>query len=208
MRRLYEMLQVLQTSDYYPFGLQIAAGSYQKQTALDNDYLYNGKVTLVTTGLEKEIDGMISITQEQSEFVQTMNDAIGSQSTISIETVNAESTVTVGNIITNQVDMADIAEFDKAGAGGSSSAGALSHEVKEQQLKAEGGGVKGVYPVGAGVMHHEAKKAENRTNGNVRVENPVAGTNTFYEKDGTKTAQTVNPNTSTGVATVSKVKIP
>jgi len=36
-------LQVLQTSDYYPFGLQIAAGSYQKQTALDNDYLYNGK---------------------------------------------------------------------------------------------------------------------------------------------------------------------
>ena len=37
------ILQVLQTSDYYPFGLQIAAGSYQKQTALDNDYLYNGK---------------------------------------------------------------------------------------------------------------------------------------------------------------------
>jgi len=37
------VLQVLQTSDYYPFGLQIAAGSYQKQTTLDNDYLYNGK---------------------------------------------------------------------------------------------------------------------------------------------------------------------
>jgi RHS repeat-associated protein len=37
------ILQVLQTSDYYPFGLQIAAGSYQKQTTLDNDYLYNGK---------------------------------------------------------------------------------------------------------------------------------------------------------------------
>lgn len=36
-------LQVLQTNDYYPFGLQIAAQSYQKQTALDNDYLYNGK---------------------------------------------------------------------------------------------------------------------------------------------------------------------
>lgn len=36
-------LQVLQTNDYYPFGLQIAAPSYQKQTALDNDYLYNGK---------------------------------------------------------------------------------------------------------------------------------------------------------------------
>jgi len=36
-------LQVLQTNDYYPFGLQIAASSYQKQTSLDNDYLYNGK---------------------------------------------------------------------------------------------------------------------------------------------------------------------
>lgn len=36
-------LQVLQTNDYYPFGLQIAAQSYQKQTTLDNDYLYNGK---------------------------------------------------------------------------------------------------------------------------------------------------------------------
>jgi RHS repeat-associated protein len=36
-------LQVMQTTDYYPFGLSMAAQSYQKQTALDNDYLYNGK---------------------------------------------------------------------------------------------------------------------------------------------------------------------
>ena len=36
-------LQVLQTTDYYPFGLQMAAQSYQKQSSLDNDYLYNGK---------------------------------------------------------------------------------------------------------------------------------------------------------------------
>jgi len=36
-------LQVLQTSDYYPFGLAMAAQSYQKQSSLDNDYLYNGK---------------------------------------------------------------------------------------------------------------------------------------------------------------------
>jgi len=35
-------LQVVQTNDYYPFGLQIAAQSYQKQTALDNDYKFNG----------------------------------------------------------------------------------------------------------------------------------------------------------------------
>ncbi len=36
-------LQVVQTTDYYPFGLAMAAQSYQKQSALDNDYLYNGK---------------------------------------------------------------------------------------------------------------------------------------------------------------------
>jgi RHS repeat-associated protein len=178
----------------------------------------NGKVTMVATGLEKGIlgdklasesgsDGML-MTNEQSAFMQTMNEAINSPSTISVETVNADANVTVGNIITNQIDMADIAEFDKAGPGASSSVGALAHEVKEQQLKAEAGGVKGVYPAGAGTMHREATKAENRTNGNVRVENPVAGTNTFYEKDGTKTAQTVNPNPATGVATVTKKKIP
>jgi hypothetical protein len=73
--------------------------------------------------------------------------------------------------------------------------------------RAEGGGVKGAYPAGALVMHSEATKAENRTNGNVRVENPVAGTNIFNEKDGTKTAQTVTPQAS-GVATVTKTKTP
>jgi len=36
-------LQVLQTSDYYPFGLPMAAQGYQTQSSLDNDYLYNGK---------------------------------------------------------------------------------------------------------------------------------------------------------------------
>lgn len=36
-------LQVVQTTDYYPFGLAMAAQSYQKQSTLDNDYLYNGK---------------------------------------------------------------------------------------------------------------------------------------------------------------------
>jgi RHS repeat-associated protein len=36
-------LQVVQTTDYYPFGLAINPLSTQKQSALDNDYLYNGK---------------------------------------------------------------------------------------------------------------------------------------------------------------------
>ena len=166
-----------------------------------------GKVSLVNSGAIYA--GLVTLSAEQNAFVQTLNEAINSPATIEIETVNADPNVTVGNIITNQIDMADIAEFDKAGSGGSSSAGALAHEVKEQQLKAEAGGTKGTYPNGAGLMHRGAIKAENLTNGNKRVENqPVSGTDTFYEKDGTKTAQTVNPNTVTGVAQVTKIKIP
>ena len=41
--RATSVLQVVQTTDYYPFGLGINPLSYQKQSALDNDYLYNGK---------------------------------------------------------------------------------------------------------------------------------------------------------------------
>jgi RHS repeat-associated protein len=36
-------LQVVQTNDYYPFGLAINANTYQKEASMDNDYLYNGK---------------------------------------------------------------------------------------------------------------------------------------------------------------------
>ncbi|MDR7131004.1 hypothetical protein J2X69_003363 [Algoriphagus sp. 4150] len=168
----------------------------------------NGKVTLVNTGLD-QLEGPwpTIISDEAQAFVNNLNEAINSEAIITIETVSADPNVTVGNIITNQVDMADIAEFDKAGEGGSSSAGALSHEIKEQQLKAEAGGTKGGYPKGAGIMHREVTRAENRTNGNKRVENqPISGTDTFYEKDGTKTAQTVT-NQPNGVATVTKTKI-
>ena len=42
-QRTTSALQVVQTTDYYPFGLAINPTSYQKQTSLDNDYLYNGK---------------------------------------------------------------------------------------------------------------------------------------------------------------------
>jgi hypothetical protein len=108
------------------------------------------------------------------------------------------------------VDMADIAEFDKAGPGASTSKGAFAHEVKEQQKKAEAGFVKGDDPNltkgAAGPMHKAGILAENSANGNTRKEYPD-GTNIFTEKDGTKTSQTVNPQPS-GVATVTKTKIP
>jgi hypothetical protein len=167
----------------------------------------NGKVALETTGLEKENDGMRSMTVTQSAFVQNLNEAINSTASIAIETVNSDPSVTVGDIVNNRVDMADISEFDKAGSGGASSSGVLSHEVKEQQLKAEAGGIRGVYPAGAMTMHRDAIKVENKVNGNIRVENALAGTNIFYEKDKTKTSQTVTPNQN-GSVTVTKTIIP
>ncbi len=167
----------------------------------------NGNVTLEKTGLEKEFDGMINMSESQVEFLNVIEGAISSKAVITIETVSSDAGVDVGSIIDNKIDMADIAKFDKAGKGAASSAGALSHEIKEQQLKAEAGGLKGVYPAGAMKMHTDAITfAENKVNGNVRVEDPIKGTNIFHEKDGTKTSQTVTPLPS-GSIRVTKKKI-
>lgn len=167
----------------------------------------NGNVTLEKTGLEKELDGMISMSEKQVEFLNVIEGIISSKAVTTIETVSSDVGIVVGSIIDNKIDMADIAEFDKAGKGAASSAGALSHELKEQQLKAEAGGVKGVYPAGAMKMHTDATTtAENKVNGNVRVEDPIKGTNIFQEKDGTKTSQSVTPLPS-GTISVTKKKI-
>ena len=56
-------------------------------------------------------------------------------------------------------------------------------------------------------MHTDATtSAENKVNGNVRVEDPIKGTNIFHEKDGKKTSQTVTPQPS-GTIIVTKKKI-
>lgn len=148
------------------------------------------------------------VTQEQQAFIDVYKEAINSPSVANVEIVSNDINVTVGDIIDNKIDIADIAEFDKAGSGAASSPGALAHETKEQQLKAEAGELKGSYPKGASRMHRQATNSENRVNGNIRVEDPVNGTNTFYEKDKTKTSQTITPNTSTGGIIVNKTKTP
>lgn len=56
-------------------------------------------------------------------------------------------------------------------------------------------------------MHNSAiTTAENKVNGNTRVEDTNNGTNVFHEKDGTKTSQTVTPLPS-GTIKVIKTKI-
>lgn len=87
---------------------------------------------------------------------------------------------------------------------GASSAGTLAHETKEQQLKAEAGVAKGVYPKGGYNIHKQAiKTAEDRVNGNRRVDNSTA-VNVFYEPNGTKTIQTVTPNNNGGISVIKK----
>ena len=150
------------------------------------------------------------ITQEQQAFIDVYKGAVDSPAVASVEIVSNDASVTVGDIINNKMDIADVAEFDKAGNGGTSTAGAVAHETKEQQLKAEAGVAKGVYPPGVGVavnMHTSAiRTAENGVNGNFRVENSD-GSNTFTERDLTRTHQTVTPN-STGGISVTKTKLP
>lgn len=90
-----------------------------------------------------------SVTPEQQAFIDVYKDAVNSSATADVEIVYNDINVTVGDIQNNKIDIGDIQEFDKAGSGAASSAGALAHETKEQQLKAEAGEVKGVYPAGA-----------------------------------------------------------
>ena len=112
------------------------------------------------------------------------------------------------NITNNRIDIADIAEFDKAGKGGTSSAGALAHETKEQQLKSESGTPKGVSPTEAKRMHVlSIRTAENKVNGNYRAEvDNEDGSTTFTEKDKSKTIQTIQENSSGGII-VNKTKV-
>jgi RHS repeat-associated protein len=167
------------------------------------DPLINGGnvvFTLVSTG---------PVTQEQQAFIDVYRSAVDSPAVANVEIVSNDLKVHVGDIVDNKIDIADITEFDKAGKGGASSAGALAHETYEQQLKAEAGVVKGAYPTGALSMHKKAiRNAEDKVNGNYRQENqPIIGTDTFIGRDLKKTTQTVTPNSSGGIS-VTKTKIP
>jgi hypothetical protein len=52
------------------------------------------------------------------------------------EVVSNSESVEVGNFETNQLDISDVQQFDKAGKGGASSEGTLIHETIEQLDKA------------------------------------------------------------------------
>ncbi len=167
----------------------------------------NGNLTLESSGLEKEMDGMAEMSDKQQAFISEVQGVIESDVLTEIEVVTADTGVDVGNLKENKIDMADIAQFDESGSGGATSAGALVHEIVEQHEKAKAGVPKGIQPknVAAFKMHMIGIVAESRVNGNIRQEN-IGQPPIFLEKDGTKIKQSVVGQPS-GVIKITKTKI-
>lgn len=145
-------------------------------------------------------------TAEQKAFSELYSGAVNSKTVARQEVVSNSKDVEVGNFDTNQLDISDVQQFDKAGKGGSTTAGALIHETIEQLDKANQGMGPGESLTSAefGQAHQKASKAENKVNGNTRVEGNDS--DMFKERNGTKTRQTVS-STSTGSIKVIKTKI-
>jgi hypothetical protein len=129
---------------------------------------------------------------------------VDSSTIVNQEIVSNDASVTVGSFQSNQMDMSDVAQFDLAGPGAASSAGAVIHETVEQLEKAKMGIPKG--SIGTNTTdasgnlltapdfdkaHATALKAENSVNGNVRTEGQRY--DTFAEKNGNITKQAVIP---------------
>ena len=173
---------------------------------------YINQINLTPTSMKGQM------TSSQKAFYSEYNSVVKSDYIIRQDIVLNDSKTVVGSWVTGKVDMADVAAFDKAGPGAATSAGALIHETSEQLGKAklllspndigttttDAAGNKTYVDYNS--SHNTATNSENNVNGNTRVEDG-SGTDTFIEKDGTKTTQTVTPN-STGDVTVTKTKNP
>jgi len=162
-----------------------------------------------------------SLTKEQQAFYDSYNDVVGAKEIVNQEVVENDKQADGGNFQTGKLDIADILEFDKAGKGGTSSAGLLTHEHIEQLEKAKMGIPKGklgkvekdesgniVNLPDFNKAHEKGKKAEDKVNGNKRIETdgPMS-INLFEEKDRTKTNQAIWPKDDGGI-TVKKTKLP
>nr|WP_292015463.1 RHS repeat-associated core domain-containing protein [Chryseobacterium sp.] len=163
----------------------------------------------------------VSLTKEQQAFYDSYNEVITTKEVVSQDLVENDKSVVVGSFQTGEIDMADVLEFDKVGKGGTSSAGAITHEHIEQLEKAKMGLKKGdigkTETDAAGnttytdfnKAHAKAFKKEGKVNGNERIETegPMS-IKVFQEKDKTKTNQAIWKNDTTGGITVKKTKLP
>jgi RHS repeat-associated protein len=152
----------------------------------------------------------VKLTKSQRAFMKQYKKAVNNKAIVRQEIVENDANTVVGSWVTGKVDMGDIQEFDNAGPGAATSAGALIHETKEQLEKAKlglnSGDLGKVATDGSYTdflkSHKKATNAENKVNGNLRKEQQGY----FLEKDGTKTQQTLTPNAAGGV-TIQKKKI-
>ncbi|WP_153395301.1 DUF6443 domain-containing protein [Chryseobacterium vaccae] len=161
-----------------------------------------------------------SLTKEQQAFYESYNEVVGAKEVVSQSIVENDKMTEVGSWQTGKIDIVDVLEFDKAGKGGTSSAGALTHEHTEQLEKAKMGISQGklgkVERNDSGNIvklpdfdkaHAKAFKKEGKVNGNERVETdgPMS-INVYQEKDKTKTNQAIWP-TDEGGLRIKKTKL-
>jgi RHS repeat-associated protein len=167
-----------------------------------------------------------SITKEQQAFYDSYNEVVGADEKVNQKVVERSIYADMGSWQTGDIDIADIVELDKAGKGGTSSAGALIHEHVEQYEKSKmglGNGELGKTKSDPSVVggkiytdymksHDKALKAEDKVNGNTRTEAINTSNsnivNVFKEGDKTKTHQVLWFPKSTGQAEVKKTKLP
>lgn len=153
------------------------------------------------------------MTENGQAFLTEMNNMISNRDvTAKISVASGDENVTVGNYKLNQIDIADISQFNATGPNikesvGATQAGKLAHEVKEQFLKA-GQGI----PIGSldnsGANHRQGVKTEDFVNGNTRlgekVTSPTSLSVRYKEKNGRITV--VSYDTSSGTIKVYQPK--
>jgi hypothetical protein len=196
------------TKQAYVNTVEKAMGGMYQVTA---DPLINGGNVLLT---KSDVQG--PLTQEQEAFISDYKAVVDSPTIINQEIVSNDQSTDVGSFLNNTMDMTDVAQFDLAGAGAASSAGAVIHETVEQLEKAFMGIAKGSMGTTAidsagnvsypdfDKAHATALQAENKVNGNVRTEGYRV--DTFAEKSGKTTKQAVIPQVG-GTVKVMKNKL-
>ncbi|MFN7776333.1 RHS repeat domain-containing protein [Flavobacterium sp.] len=157
-----------------------------------------------------------SVTPEQQAFINEFSTVVNSPIVVNQEIVSNDAKTTVGSFQNNTMDMADVAQFDKAGPGAASTAGVIIHETVEQFEKAKLGipqGSMGTSTVDAAgntiypqydSSHATAIKAEDNVNGNQRSATSNPYIDNFTEKSGKVTRQAVVSSNTSGTVNVLK----
>jgi hypothetical protein len=186
------------TKQAYVNTVENATGGLYQVTA---DPLVNGGNVAFTRTAEGPV------TQEQQAFIDLYSTVVNSPVVVN-QNIVSNDVIKVGEYATGKVDITDVAEFDKAGPGGSSSAAVLMHETYEQYEKNKSGVPSTSLNVTKKAVSNHAGgiTAENMVNGTYRFED-VDHYSMYNEKDGTRTKQTTT-STSNGGLIVTKTKIP